>query len=77
MLYCLLLHYKSVTSGFLSTWVVLLSNRVGLFSGERVLENTPTALFEQPLKFIAHGCIFKSLWYLKLLHYRLNWVLSQ
>jgi len=51
---CSLLHYKSVMSGFLSTWV-------GLFSGERVFENTPTPLFEQPLKFIAHGHIFESL----------------
>jgi len=49
-------------SGFLSTWVGLLSNRAGLFLGERVLENTPTLLFEQPLKFIAHGRIFESLW---------------
>jgi len=62
--------FKSVMSGFLSTWVGLLSNRVdllsnkvGLFSGERVLENTPTPLFEQPLKFITHGHIFKSLRY--------------
>ena len=23
------------------------------------LENAPTPLFEEPLKFIAHGCIFK------------------
>ena len=53
-------HYKSVMSGFLSTWVSLPSNRVGLLSRERVLENTPTPNFEQPLKFIAHGCIFKS-----------------
>ena len=42
LLYC---HYRS---GFLSTWVGLLSNRVGLhlnglglFSGEKVLKNTP------------------------------------
>jgi len=56
-------------SGFLSTWMGLLSNRVGLlssgiglFSRERVLENTPTPLFEQPLKFIALGCIFERLW---------------
>jgi len=61
MLYCLLLQYKSDTSGFLSTWVGLLSNRVGLFLEERVLENTPTPFFEQPLKFIAHGYIFESL----------------
>ena len=27
---------------------------VGLFLGERILENTPTPLFEQPLKFITH-----------------------
>ena len=47
--------------GLLSNRVGLLSNGVGLLSGERVLENTPTPLFEQPLKFIAHGCIFKSL----------------
>ena len=26
------------------------------------LENTPTLLIEKPLKFIAHGRIFKSLW---------------
>jgi len=57
-------------SGFISTWVGLLSNgvgllsnKVGLFSGERVLENMPTPLFGQPLKFIAHGHIFKSLQY--------------
>ena len=57
-------------SGFLCAWVDLLSNRmgllsngVGLFSGERVLENTPTPFFEQPLKFIAHGRISESLWY--------------
>jgi len=43
-------------SAFLSTWV-------GLFSGERVLENTPTPLFEQPLNFIALGRIFESLRY--------------
>ena len=60
LLYCSLLHYKSVMSRFLSTWVGLLSNRVGLLSngvglisGERVLKNTPTPLFEQ-LKLIAH-----------------------
>ena len=68
--FCSLLHYKSVMSGFLSTWVGLLSNRVGLlsngvglFSREKILENTPTPLFEQPLKFIAHGCIFERLLY--------------
>ena len=44
LLYCSLLHYKSVLSGFLSTWVGLLSNGVGLFSGQRLLENTPTPL---------------------------------
>jgi len=45
--------HKSVMSGFLSTWLGQLSNRmglllngVGLFSGERVLENMPTHLFE-------------------------------
>jgi len=43
--------------------VGLLSNGMGLFSGEKVLENTPTPLFEQPLKFISHGHIFESLWY--------------
>ena len=53
LLYCLLLHYKSVMYGFLSPWV-------GLFSGERV---TPTPVFEQPLKFIADGHLFKSLLY--------------
>ena len=36
----------------------LLLNRLGLFMGERVVENTPTPRFEQPLKFIAHGHIF-------------------
>jgi len=60
---CSLLHYKSAMSGFLSTWVGLLSNGVGLFLGVRVLENMPTPLFEQPLKSIAHGCIFESLRY--------------
>jgi len=59
---CSLLHYRSVMSGFLSTWVGLLSIGVSLFSGERVLENMPTPLFEQPLKFIAHGRIFESLY---------------
>ena len=62
-------------SGFLSTWVGLLSNRVGLllsgvgilsngvglFLRERVFKNMPTPLLEQPLKFTAHGCIFKRL----------------
>ena len=61
LLYCSLLHFKSVMSGYLSTWVDLLSNRVGLFLGERVLKNTPTPLFEQPLKFITCGRIFESL----------------
>ena len=55
-IFCFLLHYKSVMSRFLSTWVGLLSNRVDLlsnrvglllngvcqFSGEVVLENAPT-----------------------------------
>ena len=50
--------------GLLSNWVGLLSTGVGLFLGERVLKNTPTPLFEQPLKFIAHGRIFESLQYL-------------
>ena len=54
---------KSVMSGLLSTWVCLLLNGVGLFSEERILENTPTSLFEQPLRFIAHGHIFESLRY--------------
>ena len=27
------------------------------------LKNTPTPLFEEPLKFITHGRIFKRLWY--------------
>ena len=54
-------NYKFVMSGFLSTWVDLLSIgwayfewRGPIFERE-VLENTPTPLFEQPLKFIAHG----------------------
>ena len=37
------------------------SNGMDLFSGERVLKNTPNSLFEQPLKFVAHGRIFESL----------------
>jgi len=49
--------------GLLSNRVGLFLNGVGLFSGERVLENTPT-LFELPLKFIAHGRIFKRLLYM-------------
>jgi len=61
LLFCSLLHYKSVLSGYLSTWVGLLSNGVGLFSRQPVLENTPTPHFEQPLNFIAHGCIFETL----------------
>jgi len=40
----------------------LLLNGVGLVLIKRVLENTPTP-FEQPLKFIAHRCIFERLWY--------------
>ena len=51
--------------------MILLSNRVDLlssgacqFSGEVVLENTPTPLFEQILKFIAHGLIFERLQYM-------------
>ena len=51
--------------GLLSNRVGLLSNGVGLFSGERVLDNTPTPPFEQPLKCIAHGHIFESLQYMK------------
>jgi len=35
----------------------------GLFSKESVIENMATLLFEQPLKFIAHGHIFESLQY--------------
>ena len=57
LLYCSLLHYKSVMSGFLNTWV-------GLFSGERFLKNMPTPLSELPLKFITHRRIFESLLYL-------------
>ena len=49
--------------GLLSNRVGLLSNGVGLFSRERVLENTPTPLFEQPLELIAHGYIFERLRY--------------
>jgi len=60
-------------SGFLSTWVSLLSNWLGLhlngwaYFWERgnILENTPTPPLEQPLKFIAHGCTFESLRYYK------------
>jgi len=64
--YCSLLHvhYKSIVSGYLNTWVGLLSNLVGLLLGERVLENTPTPHIEQQLKFIAHGRIFESLRYM-------------
>ena len=46
--------------GLLSNRVGLLLNGVGLFSREKVLENMPTPLFEQPHKFIAHGHIFKT-----------------
>ena len=60
LLYCSLFHYKSVMSGFLSTWVGLLSNGVGLFKGEGVLESTPTPLFEQPLKFIPMGVFSRA-----------------
>ena len=67
LLYCSLLHCKSVMSGFLSTWV-------GLFSGERVFKNTPTSLFEHPLKFIAHGRIFESLRYNCLRHIHGIWL---
>ena len=28
------------------------------------LKNTPTPLYEEPLKFITHGCIFEKLWYM-------------
>jgi len=67
-------------SGFLSTWVGLLSNSVGLLSNgvglflaERVPEITPTPLFEQPLKFIAHGHIFERLQYYISLYVRQFW----
>jgi len=56
----------------LSNRVCLPSNGVSLFSGERVLENTPTPIFEQPLKYIAHGHIFKSLRY-RFLGRSCNW----
>ena len=46
----------------------LLSNGVDLLSGERVLENTPTPLFEQPRKFITHGRIFESLLFVTYTH---------
>ena len=48
--------------GLISNRVGILSNGMGLFSRERVLENMPTPLFEQPLKFIAHGRIFERLY---------------
>jgi len=51
-----------------------ITNGVGQFSGERVLENTPTPLFVQPLKFIAHGRVFKSLWYV---HKRIKYAKRQ
>jgi len=50
--------------GLLLNGVGLLSNEVCLFLRERVLENTPTPLFEQPLKFIGHEHIFERLWYI-------------
>ena len=78
LLYCFdaILFVITLQICYVSTWVGLLSNRVdllsnrvgllsngvGLFSGERVLESTPTPLFEPSLKFIAHGRIFESLW---------------
>ena len=37
--------YYIAKSEFLITWVGLLSNGVGLFLRERVIENTPTPLF--------------------------------
>jgi len=40
LLFCLLLHCKSVMSGYLSTWVGLLSNEVGLFR-ERGFSKVP------------------------------------
>ena len=67
LLYCSLLHYISVMSGFMSTWMGLLSDRVGLvsngvglFSGERILENMPTPLLEQPLKFMVLGIFWRA-----------------
>jgi len=60
---CYLWIFEYLGVGLLSKRVSLLSNGVGLFSGERVLENTPAPFFEQPLTFITHGCIFKSLRY--------------
>jgi len=51
LLFYSLLHYKSVMSGwayFKIGWGYFRIG-VGLLSRERVLENTPTTLFEQPL----------------------------
>jgi len=67
LLYCSLLHYKSVVSGFLSPWVGLLSNRVGLLSngvgllsGERVLQNTPTPSLSSHLRSSPMGVFSRA-----------------
>ena len=53
--------YLNTWVGPLSNRMGLLSNGVGLFLRERVLENMSTSLFEQPPKSIAHGRIFERL----------------
>ena len=56
LLYCSLLHYKSVMSGFLSTWV-------GLFLGERVLKNTITPSLGSHLSSSPMGIFSRDFWY--------------
>ena len=48
-------------SGFLSTWVGLLSIGVGLFSGERVLENMPTPSLSSHLNSSPMGAYIRYL----------------
>ena len=67
LLYCSLLHYKSVMSGFLSTWVGLLSNWVSLpsngvdlFLGEPRAYGTLKSSYNQQCTFV--GKHFASSW---------------
>jgi len=56
LLYCSLLHYKSVLSVFVSTWVGLLSNGVGLFLGEGASpENRPTPFESEGSRNFTHS----------------------
>ena len=73
MLYCFAAVVLLITSQICYVWIFEYLGGptfkwLGLFLTERVLENVPTLLLEQPLKFIAHGNIFEKLHYKTLQH---------